>query len=64
MLKRSKPAPKKTEEEDIVFEKKTIAPEPSENPSKEQGGDPFDNPISESLIERAAERRKNERFQL
>ncbi|MFO8146167.1 MAG: cell division protein FtsZ [Bacteroidota bacterium] len=58
MLKKSKPAPKKTEEEDIVFEKKTLAPETQGNPSKEQGGDPFDNPISESLIERAAERRK------
>ncbi|CAM4220159.1 cell division protein FtsZ [Gillisia limnaea] len=58
MLKKSKPVPKKTEEEDIVFEKKTLAPKPSENPTKEQGGDPFDNPISESLIERAAERRK------
>ena len=61
MLKKSKPAAKKAEkaeEEDIVFEKKTLAPEPSEKPSREQGGDPFDNPISESLIERAAERRK------
>ncbi|MFO7719026.1 MAG: cell division protein FtsZ [Gillisia sp.] len=59
MLKKSKPAPRKTEEEeDIVFEKKTLAPTPSESPSTEQGGDPFDNPISENLIERAAERRK------
>ena len=60
MLKKSKPAPKKTEEkeEEIVFEKKTISPETQENPSKERRGDPFDNPISESLIERAAERRK------
>lgn len=57
MLKKSKPAPKKAEEEEVVFEKKTLAPEPSEKPSKDHGEDPFDNPISESLIERAAERR-------
>ncbi len=57
MLKRSKPSPKKVEEEEVVFEKKTLAPEPSEKTTKDHDGDPFDNPISESLIERAAERR-------
>jgi len=59
MLKKSKPAAKKVEEEEeVVFEKKTIEPAPSENPSRDQDhNDPFDNPISESLIERAAERR-------
>lgn len=57
MLKKSKPAPKKVEEEEVVFEKKTIAPQPSQNPSRGNELDPFDNPISESLIERAAERR-------
>ncbi|CAN5291288.1 cell division protein FtsZ [soil metagenome] len=57
MLKTSKPAPKKVEEEEVIFEKKTIAPAPQENPARENHGDPFDNPISETLIERAAERR-------
>ncbi len=57
MLKKSKPAPKKIEDEEVIFEKKTIAPEPSENPAKGNQNDPFDNPISEILIERAAERR-------
>ncbi len=56
MLKKSKPAVKKTEEDEVVFEKKTIVPEPSHKPERDNN-DPFDNPISESLIERAAERR-------
>src|SRR5690606_31842025 len=57
MLKSSKPAPKKVVEEDeVIFEKKTVAPAPTDNPSRDNN-DPFDNPISESLIERAAERR-------
>lgn len=57
-LDRSKPgkdedAPK---DETIAFEKKTVAP----NPKKETQGDqedPFNSPISELLIQRAAERR-------
>ncbi len=58
MLKKSKPVQKKEEEEEaIVFEKKTVAPEPSRKASEDQDNDPFDNPISEGLIERAAERR-------
>ena len=57
MLKRSKPAPKKVEEEEVVFEKKTVAPKENEKPTHNDEADPFDNPISESLIERAAERR-------
>jgi cell division protein FtsZ len=57
MLKKSKPAQKKVEEDEVIFEKKTISPETSEAPSREKQADPFDNPISESLIERAAERR-------
>ena len=58
MLKKSKPTPKKVEEEEIVFEKKTVAPNPEEKaPREDHGGDPFDNPISESLVQRAAERR-------
>jgi len=64
-LDRSKPQAKKKEEpkdEAIAFEKKTLKPEP-ENPEKKQEEnqqgeeDPFNNPISEVLIERAAERR-------
>ena len=57
MLKKSKPAPKRFEEDEVVFEKKTVAPAPSHGSDRDQHGDPFDNPISESLIERAAERR-------
>jgi cell division protein FtsZ len=62
-LDKSKPQAKKKEEpkdETIAFEKKTVKPEPP-NPEKsqEESGeeDPFNNPISEVLIERAAERR-------
>lgn len=57
MLKKSKPVVKKVEEDEVVFEKKTIAPAPNDNQDRESQNDPFDNPISESLIERAAERR-------
>ncbi len=57
MLKKSKPAQKKEEEEKIVFEKKTVAPEPTRKDTIDEDNDPFDNPISEGLIERAAERR-------
>jgi len=62
-LDSSKPQAKKKEEpkdETIAFEKKTLKPEP-QNPEKRQEEhgeeDPFNNPISEVLIERAAERR-------
>ena len=62
-LDSSKPQAKKKEEpkdETIAFEKKTLKPEP-QNPEKKQEEhgeeDPFNNPISEVLIERAAERR-------
>ncbi|RKS45042.1 cell division protein FtsZ [Gillisia mitskevichiae] len=58
MLKKSKPVQKKEiEEEHIVFEKKTVAPEPERKSISDHDNDPFDNPISEGLIERAAERR-------
>jgi cell division protein FtsZ len=56
MLKKSKPTPKKPEEEEVVFEKKTVAPKPQE-PAQGEEHDPFNNPISDSLIARAAERR-------
>lgn len=57
MLKKSKPVSQKEEDEHIVFEKKTVAPTPSKENLSDQDNDPFDNPISEGLIERAAERR-------
>lgn len=57
MLKKSKPEPKKAEDETIIFEKKTIAPEKVEQPAQKDYSDPFDNPISEGLVARAAERR-------
>ncbi|HZJ35389.1 MAG TPA: cell division protein FtsZ [Gillisia sp.] len=57
MLKKSKPEPKKVEDETVVFEKKTIAPEKVEQPAHKDDSDPFDNPISEGLVARAAERR-------
>ena len=57
-LDRSKPNKKEEapKDETIAFEKKTVAP----NPEKENEGndeDPFNSPISELLIQRAAERR-------
>lgn len=58
MLKKSKPVQKpEKEEEPIVFEKKTVAPLPDTKKSPEEANDPFDNPISEGLVARAAERR-------
>jgi cell division protein FtsZ len=58
MLKKSKPVQKKEEEEEpVVFEKKTVAPEPEKKYIPDHDNDPFENPISEGLIERAAERR-------
>ena len=57
MLKKSKPEPKEAEDETVIFEKKTIAPEKVEQPERKDHSDPFDNPISEGLVERAAERR-------
>ncbi|MGA9327194.1 MAG: cell division protein FtsZ [Salegentibacter sp.] len=54
-LENSKPAKKEEpKDETIAFEKKTVAPA---EPGKSDNGDPFDNPISEMLVERAAERR-------
>jgi len=57
MLKKSKPEPKKVVDETVVFEKKTVAPEKVEQPAHKDDSDPFDNPISEGLVARAAERR-------
>ena len=45
----------KPKDETIAFEKKTVAPEPETEHNNNE--DPFDNPLSEVLIERAAERR-------
>jgi cell division protein FtsZ len=57
MLKKSKHEPKKAEDETVNFEKKTIAPKKEEQPAQKDASDPFDNPISEGLVARAAERR-------
>ncbi|WP_298317624.1 cell division protein FtsZ [uncultured Aquimarina sp.] len=43
------------EDKEVVFEKKTIAPAPESEPSED--ADPIDQPISETLKARAAERR-------
>ncbi|MFD2564296.1 cell division protein FtsZ [Aquimarina rubra] len=43
------------EDKEVVFEKKTIAPTPESEPS--ESADPIDQPISETLKARAAERR-------
>ena len=53
----SSKASKKEEPKDetIAFEKKTVAPKPETE--QKDNEDPFNNPISEVLIERAAERR-------
>ena len=44
-------------EEIIAFEKKVVAPVPGKKEEQSGGDDPFNSPISEILIERAAERR-------
>ncbi|SEL11146.1 cell division protein FtsZ [Aquimarina amphilecti] len=43
------------QDKEVVFEKKTLAPTPEEEPS--ENADPVDQPISETLKARAAERR-------
>ncbi|MHA7056243.1 cell division protein FtsZ [Aquimarina sp. M1] len=43
------------EDKEVVFEKKTVAPAPESEPS--ESADPIDQPISETLKARAAERR-------
>ncbi|MDT0689471.1 cell division protein FtsZ [Salegentibacter sp. F188] len=57
-LENSKPVKKEEpKDETIAFEKKTVAPTPERNQGSGEEEDPFNNPISEMLIERAAERR-------
>ncbi|WP_299184180.1 cell division protein FtsZ [uncultured Aquimarina sp.] len=52
----AKPAAEVLEEDkEVVFEKKTVAPAPEQEPS--ESADPIDQPISETLKARAAERR-------
>ena len=46
------------EEETIVFEKKTVAPEEVSEEQKEEEVDPMNSPISKLLIDRAAERKR------
>ncbi len=47
----------KVEEEEIVFETKTVAPAPTEE-DKDEEIDPMNSPISKLLIDRAAERKR------
>jgi cell division protein FtsZ len=47
-----------SEEEPIVFEKKTIAPQKEKETEEDKDDDPMNNPISKLLSERAAERRR------
>ncbi|WP_370173762.1 cell division protein FtsZ [Leeuwenhoekiella palythoae] len=49
--------PQKKQEEEIAFERKTVAPVEKEE-VKEEDGDPMNAPISQLLTERAAERRR------
>ncbi|MDT0646170.1 cell division protein FtsZ [Zunongwangia sp. F260] len=57
-LENSKPAKKEEpKDETIAFEKKTVAPAPEKKQGSGEEEDPFNSPISEMLIERAAERR-------
>lgn len=48
----------KVEEEEIVFEKKTIAPETTPEDEEGEEVDPMNSPISKLLIDRAAERKR------
>ncbi|GAA4277174.1 cell division protein FtsZ [Aquimarina mytili] len=54
-LTEAQPAEVIEEDEEVVFEKKTIAPAPETEPSEDP--DPMNQPISETLKARAAERR-------
>ena len=54
-LTEAKPEVEIEEDKEIIFEKKTIAPSP--DPEPEKNVDPMDQPISETLKARAAERR-------
>ncbi|WP_299255714.1 cell division protein FtsZ [uncultured Aquimarina sp.] len=45
------------EDKEVVFEKKTIAPAPAPEQEPSESADPIDQPISETLKARAAERR-------
>ncbi|MDH7445164.1 cell division protein FtsZ [Aquimarina sp. 2201CG14-23] len=55
-LTEAKPAAEVLEEDkEVIFEKKTIAPSPE--PESSENADPIDQPISETLKARAAERR-------
>ncbi|GAA3512859.1 cell division protein FtsZ [Aquimarina addita] len=57
-LTNAKPKPEVVEEDqEVVFEKKTIAPTPTERIEESEDVDPMDQPISETLKARAAERR-------
>lgn len=55
-LQDSAPSPKPVQEQKPVYESKMI-PEAPEKPTPEEEIDPFNNPISEDLVKRAADRR-------
>ncbi|HEA30570.1 MAG TPA: cell division protein FtsZ [Leeuwenhoekiella sp.] len=57
-MNNAKPKTAAREEEPIVFEKKTVAPQKEEENEEEQDEDPMNSPISKLLSERAAERRR------
>ncbi len=57
-LNNAKPKSNVREEEPIIFEKKTIAPQKEEENEEDKDEDPMNNPISKLLSERAAERRR------
>ena len=57
MMKNSKPTSKPIQEKQPEVEKKVAKEEAPAKPSPEEEIDPFNNPISEDLIKRAAERR-------
>ena len=57
MLKKSAPTAKPVQHKEPEIEKKVIKEEEPVKPSEEAEADPFNNPISEDLIQRAAERR-------
>lgn len=58
-MENAKPRVKTVNEpkEEIVFEKKTLTDKETKTKNEPEENDPFDNPISEDLIARAAERR-------
>ncbi|WP_031427380.1 cell division protein FtsZ [Flavimarina sp. Hel_I_48] len=57
-MNNAKPKATAREEEPMVFEKKTIAPQKEEDTEEDKDEDPMNSPISKLMSERAAERRR------